>query len=119
MRIALAAALVLAMATPAFAADPVPEGAQPAVTTVTGMMQNSKNARFRKLKVTAAGDVCGTVSASASSRDMEFIWTKTSGTVWLNESPQEAYSAFVYGHPLLKRSTERTDFQAWKACQKG
>lgn len=119
MRLVLAAALALALAAPAFAADPVPEGAQPAVTAVTALMQNSKNARFRKLKVTPAGDVCGTVSASASSRDLEFTWTKVGGVVWLNESPQEAYSAFVYGAPGLKRSTERADYQAWKACQKG
>jgi hypothetical protein len=119
MRIILAAALAGAIATPAFAADPVAPEAQPAIDGVTAVMQNSKNARFRKLKVSAAGDVCGTVSASAASRDLEFIWTKATGAIWLNESPQEAYSAFVYGAPHLKRSTERSDFQAWKACQKG
>jgi hypothetical protein len=119
MRTVLAAAIALSFAAAPALAQDVPPEAQVAVDAVKAVMQVTKNARFRKLKVAASGDVCGTIAASASMRDMEFIWTKASGAIWINEAPNEAYSAFVYGAPHLRRSTERSDFQAWKACQKG
>lgn len=119
MRILLAAALAAAIAAPAFAADPVSPEAQAGVDAVTATIKSAKNARFRKLKTTAAGDVCGTVSPSSSSRDIEFLWTKASGEIWINEATQEPQSEFAYGVPNLKRSTERADYKVWKACQTG
>jgi len=118
MRLVLATALSLALAAPAFAADVAPE-AQAGVAAVTALAKAPKNARVRKVKVNAAGDVCGTVSTSADARDMEFVWTKASGEVWINEAPQEPNSAFVYGAAQLRRSAERDDYKIWKACQKG
>lgn len=119
MRFLLAAALAAAIATPAVAAAPSPE-AQAGVDAVTATIKSAKNARFRKLKTTAAGDVCGTVSPSSSStRDIEFLWTKASGEIWINEAPDEPRSEFLYGIPNLKRSTERADYKVWKACQTG
>jgi hypothetical protein len=117
--LALSFVLALAAAAPALAAEAVPPEAQPAIDAVKGMLKSSKSAGFRKIKVTPAGDVCALVSPSAGSDDREFTWTKVTGEVWVNESPDDANSAFVWGNPSLKRSTERPDYQAWKACQKG
>ncbi|HRD45842.1 MAG TPA: hypothetical protein PLF78_05090, partial [Caulobacter sp.] len=115
----VAAAVLFLAATPALAADPVPEGAQPGIDAVTALMRSAKTARFRKLKVMAGGDVCGVVIASAAASDLQFTWTRSNGVVWINEAPTEERSDFVYGAPNLKRSTDRPDYQAWKACQKG
>ncbi len=120
MRILLAAALAAALVTPALAADPLSPEAQAGVDAVTATIKSAKNARFRKLKTTAAGDVCGTVSPSSSSpRDIEFLWSKASGEIWINEAADEPRSEFAYGVPNLKRSTERADYKVWKACQTG
>ena len=119
MRAVLALALALAIASPVLAAQAVPPEAQPAVDAVKGMLKSTKSASFRKFKVTPAGDVCGVVSPSAGSDDLEFTWTKVTGQVWINEAPDEAYSEFVWGNPNLKRSNDRPDYQVWKACQKG
>ena len=119
MRAVLAFALALAAATPVWAAEAVPPEAQPAADAVKGMLKSSKSVSFRKIKITPAGDVCALVSPSAGSDEREFSWTKLTGQVWINEAPDEAYSEFVWGNPNLKRSTERADYQAWKACQKG
>jgi len=118
MRILLASAMAVAIATPAVA-NPVAPEAQPAVDAVSAVMQNAKNARFRKLKVNADGDVCGTVTPSAASRDREFMWTKSTGVIWINESPEEPRSEFQYGPPHLNRSTDRADYKTWKTCQAG
>jgi opacity protein-like surface antigen len=119
MRILLAAALAAAIAAPALAADPLTPEAQAGVDAVTATIKSAKNARFRKVKTTAAGDVCGTVSPSSSSRDIEFLWTKSTDVIWINEAAQEPQSEFGYGIPNLKRSTERADYKVWKACQTG
>lgn len=119
MRATIAFVLALAVTAPALAAEAVPPEAQPGVDAVKGLLKSTKSVSFRKIKVNAAGDVCALVSPSASSDDIAFIWTKATGQVWINESPQDGYSQFVWGNPLLKRSTERADYQAWKACQKG
>jgi hypothetical protein len=119
MRTLLVTALAAAIAGPALAADPLTPEAQAGVNAVTATIKSAKNARFRKVKTTAAGDVCGTVSPSSSSRDIEFLWTKATGVVWINEAAQEPRSEFLYGVPNLNRSTERAEYKVWKACQTG
>jgi hypothetical protein len=121
MRAGLALSLVLALAaaSPALAGQPIPPEAQGGIDAVKAMLKSDKSASFRKIKVSPAGDVCAMVSPSAGSDDIAFTWTKVTGEVWINESPQNGYSEFVWGNPSLKRSTERADYQAWKACQKG
>ncbi len=119
MRTVFAFALALALAAPAIAAEAIPPEAQPAVDAVKGMLKSARSVSFRKIKVTAAGDVCALVRPSAGSDELEFLWSKVGGQVWLNESPENPYSDFAWGNPSLRRSTERADYQAWKACQKG
>lgn len=118
MRLALVAVLSLAVLTPglALAGDTPPE-AEAGLTAVRGHLRTAK-VTFRKIKVTAAGDICGTVAAGADS-DLQFSWTKTTGVIWINEAETEENSLFNYGDPSVRRSTERADYQAWKACQKG
>lgn len=118
MRATIAFVLALAVTAPALAAE-VPPEAQPGVDAVKSLLKSAKSASFRKIKVNAAGDVCAMVTPSAASDDIAFTWTKATGQVWINESPENGYSEFVWGSPMLKRSTERADYQAWKACQKG
>jgi hypothetical protein len=50
---------------------------------------------------------------------MEFVWTKASGEIWIMEAPTEPNTGFVFGASHLRRSTERADFRAWKACGAG
>lgn len=119
MRAALAVCIALALAAPTLAAEAVPPGAEAAVAAVKGLAKSQKSVSVRKIKVSAAGDVCALVSPSAGADELEFTWTKASGEVWLNEAPDEAYSEFGWGDARLRRSTTRTDYQAWKACQKG
>lgn len=119
MRASIAFVLALSLATPALAAEAVPPEAQAGIDAVKALLKSSKSVSFRKIKVNAAGDVCALVSPSAASDEIAFTWTKVGGQVWINESPQNAYSEFVWGNPALTRSTERSLFQAWKACQKG
>lgn len=119
MRILLAAALAAAIAAPAFAADPAAADTDPAVAAVKELARNAKNLRFRKLRLSPAGDVCGLVRTSAEARDMEFVWTKATGEIWIMEAPTEPNTGFVYGAPHLRRSTERADYRAWKACGEG
>lgn len=116
MRILLTAALALSLAGPALAAEPAAADTDPAVAAVTELARSAKNLRFRKLRLSPAGDVCGLVRTSAGARDMEFVWTKASGEVWIMEAPAEPNTGFVYGPPHLRRSTERADYRAWKAC---
>lgn len=119
MRLVTAALLSVALVAPglAFAADVPPEAA-PVLENVKTHMRVQRNINFRKIKVSAAGDVCGMV-AVGSGRDMEFLVTKTNSQIWINEAESEPNSAFNYGDPNVRRSTERADFQTWKACQKG
>jgi hypothetical protein len=119
MRAVFAFAAVLALATPSLAAEEVPPEALPGIEAVKGMLKSAKSVRFRKIKVNAAGDVCAMVTPTASSEDIAFVWTKATGNVWINESPDYGNSEFVWGNPSLQRSTERPLYQAWKACQKG
>ena len=121
MRLAIALTLALALTTPtlAAAAEAIPPEAQAGVDAVKAVLKSAKSAGFRKIKINAAGDVCAMVSPSAGSEAIAFTWTKLTGEVWINESPENGYSEFVWGNPSLKRSTERADYQAWKACQKG
>ena len=66
MRTLLVTALAFMIAGPALAADPLTPEAQAGVNAVMATIKSAKNARFRKVKTTAAGDVCGTVSPSSS-----------------------------------------------------
>lgn len=117
MRFALAAALSLSLLAPGLALAADPPEAEAGLAAVKTHLRVGK-VTFRKIKVTPAGDLCGTV-ASGADRDMEFTWTKATGVVWINEGPQEEQSLFNYGDPLVKRSNEREDYKVWKACQKG
>lgn len=119
MRLLAAVLLSAAIAAPglAVAAEP-PAEAAPVLEAVKTHMRVQRNINFRKIKVNAAGDVCGVV-AVGSGRDMEFLVAKTSGEIWINEAESEPNSTFNYGDPGVRRSTERADFQAWKACNKG
>lgn len=119
MRLGLALAISLALGGAALAAETIPPDAQPGVDAVKGMLKSARSASVRKVKVNAAGDVCAVISPSAGEDDLEFTWNKVTGEVWVNEAANNAYSPFVWGNPNLKRSTERADYQAWKACQKG
>jgi len=119
MRAVFAFAAVLALSTPALAAEAIPPEAQPGIDAVKGMLKSAKSVSFRKIKVNAAGDVCALVTPTAASDDIAFVWTKATGNVWINESPDYGYSEFVWGNARLQRSTERPLYQAWKACQKG
>lgn len=119
MRLALAAVLAAAAVLPgaALAAQP-PAEAAPALDAIKSRMRVERNISFRKVKINAAGDVCGTVSVG-SGRDMEFLLAKSSGELWINEAPTEPNSYFGYGLSNVRRSTERADYQIWKSCQKG
>lgn len=117
MRLALAALLSMAVLAPGLALAADPPEAEAGLTQVRSHLRTAK-VTFRKVKVSAAGDVCGTVAAGAD-RDLEFHWIKATGMVWINEGETEEQSLFNYGDPLVKRSNERSDYQAWKACQKG
>lgn len=119
MRLTLAAALAVAVVLPgvALAAEP-PAEAAPALEAIKSRMRVQRNITFRKVKLNAAGDVCGTV-AVGSGRDMEFLLAKSDSVLWINEAPTEPNSYFGYGLSNVRRSTERADYQAWKACQKG
>ena len=119
MRAVLAVVLALAVSAPAFAAETIPPEAQAGIDAVKGMLKSTKSVSFRKIKVNAAGDVCALISPSAASDEIAFTWTKIGGQVWINESPENGYSEFVWGNPALTRSTDRPLYQAWKACQKG
>lgn len=119
MRPGLAVAMSLVLGGAALAAEAVPPAAQPGVDAVKGLLKSARSASVRKIKVNAAGDVCALLSPSAGDDELEFTWTKATGEVWVNEAPDNGYSPFVWGNPALKRSTERADYQAWKACQKG
>lgn len=119
MRAAVALAFALSLAAPAIAAEAIPPETQPAVDAVKGLLKSAKSVSFRKIKVAATGDVCALVQPSAGSDELEFLWTRVGGQVWLHESSENPDSDFVWGNPSLRRSTEWADYQAWKACQKG
>lgn len=119
MRLGLALAMSLVLGGAALAAEAIPPEAQPGVDAVKGLLKSAKSASVRKIKVNAAGDVCALISPSAGEDELEFSWNKLTGEVWVNEVADNPYSPFVWGNPALKRSTERADYQAWKACQKG
>jgi len=112
MRVAAAAALAFAILAPVpvLAAADSPE-ATAGVEAVKGHMRVQKNVNFRRLKATPSGDVCGAVSAGAD-RDIEFLWTKATGVVWVAEDDVTANSLFNYGAPSVRRSTEREDLRA-------
>jgi hypothetical protein len=116
MRIALV--IALALATPALAAEAPPPGAQPGLDAVLGVLESPANARFRRIRVNAAGDVCALVSTSAGAPDVEVLWTRASGKVWAQETPAQTRSDFAADSPALRRSTARADYRAWKACQR-
>jgi len=119
MRLALAALLSAAVLTPgvALAADAPPAEAQPGIQAVTEHLRNPRSTRFRKVKVTPAGDVCGLLSTGED--ESEFMWFKANGLIWVNEGEGQSESMFGQGDPLVKRSAERTDFNTWRACAKG
>lgn len=118
MRIAIAAVLSVAILAPgmAIAADP-PEAAA-GLEVVKAHMRTQRNVNIRKVKVSAEGNVCGTYGTGAD-RDTEFLWNKSTGKIWIAEMETEQNSLFGYGDPMVIRSTERADYQTWKACQKG
>jgi hypothetical protein len=118
MRKVLSAALALSMISgAALAAAPPPE-AEPTLDMVK-QLARSKSITFRKVKVAADGKVCGTASLGGDS-DTEFMADLSAQTVWLNEAPDlpANQTAFGYG-PNVLRSTERSAYLQWKACQSG
>lgn len=117
MRLVSAVVLSLAILAPGLALAADPPEAEAGLAAVKSHMRTAK-ASFRKIKVTPAGDICGTVSAGADD-DIEFTWTKSSGLIWVNEGASEENSLFNYGDSYVKRSNEREDYKVWKACQKG
>lgn len=119
MRTLLVTALAFMIAGPALAAEPAAADTDPAVAALKDVARSAKNLRVRKLRLSPSGDVCGLVRTSADARDMEFVWTKASGEIWIMEAPTEPNTGFVFGASNLRRSTERADFRAWKACGAG
>lgn len=116
MRSLLVAALIVgitsAAAVPTYAADE-PAEAQAGVEAIRSVLRAPKNAKFRKVKVTAAGDVCATVE------DTEVLWTKASGRIWIHEAETAQETILGMTGPNIVRSDERADFLAWRTCQKG
>ncbi len=110
---ALAASLVMAFTAPRFAADDAPPEAQAGLDAIRGVLRVQKNVKFRKVKVTAAGDVCATVE------DTEVMWTKASGRIWVNEAATAQETILGMGGPSIVRSDDRAEFLAWRTCQKG
>ncbi|ATQ42607.1 hypothetical protein [Caulobacter mirabilis] len=119
MRTLLAAVLAAAVLAPGLAAAAAdsPE-TEAALEPVRAHMRAEKGVKFRKVKINAAGDVCG-VYSQGGDRDIEFMLNKATGVIWVAEGPQEPRSAFNYGDPSVRRSDDRADYQAWKACSKG
>lgn len=113
----LSAAAVLAVATAA-QAGAIPPEAQPGIDILKQHLKSPANTHFASIKVGADGTVCGKASGGDSD-DVEFSVGK-GGMVWVNEAPTTPAmsSAFTYDSSV-NRSTDRSLYQAWKACQKG
>ncbi len=118
MRILLAAVLTAAVLAPGLAAAADSPETETALEPVRAHMRADKGVKFRKVKINAAGDVCG-VYSQGGDRDIEFMLNKATGVIWVAEGDQETRSAFNYGDPSVRRGTDRADYQAWKACSKG
>lgn len=114
----LSVVIAAAVALPGLALAAESPEVEAALQQVRGHMRVEKGVNFRKLKLTPAGDLCGTVSRGGD-RDTEFLFTKASGQIWVAEGEREEQSLFNYGDAAVKRSTERDDYKAWKACAKG
>lgn len=114
---ALTVSLAAAAVTPSVAADAPPE-AQPGLDAIRGVLRVQKNVTFRKVKVNAAGDVCATVAAGGGD-DTEVMWSKSNGRIWIHEAADAQETILGMGGPNIVRSDTRTDFLAWKTCQKG
>lgn len=111
----LAACAALALATAA-QAGAIPPEAQSGIDILKQHLKSPDNTHFASVKVGADGTVCGKASGGES-EDIEFTVSKA-GAIWVNESTTTPYSAFTYDS-AVNRSTERSLYLAWKACQKG
>lgn len=116
-KLILAATLVAALgAGAAFAAEKeAPPEAAKGLEILKLHLKSPDHTRVRKVKVNAAGDVCGVVSGD---KDIEFMVTAADEKVWANEGGQQVDSPFTWDSNVV-RSTERAPYQLWKACQKG
>ncbi|MDQ0462798.1 hypothetical protein QO010_000546 [Caulobacter ginsengisoli] len=103
-------------ATAAIAAPPPPEAAE-GLAVVKQHLKSPDKTMFSKVKVAANGDVCGNAHMGGGD-DVAFMLTKATGALWVNEGPTEPYSFFTWDSAVT-RSSERSAYQAWKACQKG
>jgi hypothetical protein len=115
MRSVLTLTAALALAATAAQAGSIPPAADPGIAVLKQHLKSPDNTHFASVKVDAEGTVCGKASGGES-EDVEFTVSKA-GAVWVNEATTTPYSAFTYDS-AVNRSTERSYYLAWKACQK-